>query len=169
MSSSTVRRGLCWLFDAHLPETFVNRLELVVPAKDDPIEFPHVLGCAVQPAGVSQWWKEKPQQRQVKSESEREDLLRVELPSPVTLVGAFNAGNAGLGEALTNEPLQKFRSLLLGEAPQLPGGSEVVSDDLVQVGLSRAGRSILANLFRRCPSASNHGRSLQYCLATIGV
>ena len=87
--------------------------------------------------------------------------MGVELAAPVPFVGAFDGGDAGLGEPLAQGPFQELRRLFLGQAPQFAGGFEVVGDDLVQVRFTGAAvggeRELVARLR---PSASDHVHSI---------
>jgi hypothetical protein len=98
-------------------EAVVDGLELVFAPEQHAVELAHEVGGVVQRAVVAGWGEEEPDQRQVEGQGEGEDLLRVELPAAVAPVGAFDGGDAGLGETLAEEPLQSLRGLLLGQAP----------------------------------------------------
>lgn len=81
--------------------------------------------------------KEEPHQGQVERQRERQDLVGVELTPAVPSVGSFDRGNAGLGESLAEQSLERSGGLVLSPSPEFSGSPKVVGDHLVEVGLSR--------------------------------
>ena len=102
--------------DAELAEPVVDGLELVFLPEDDAVELADDVGGVVQGAVVAGRGKEEPDQGQVEGEGEGEDLVGVELPVAVAFVGAFDGGDAGLGESLAQEPFEGSGGLFLGPA-----------------------------------------------------
>ena len=102
------------LVDAEFSESFVHGLELFFAPEDDPVELADGVGGVMQVAVVAGWGEEELCQRKVESEGEGEDLVGVELTVAVAFVSAFDRGDAGLGEALAQEPFQCTRRVLLG-------------------------------------------------------
>ena len=70
----------------------------------------------MQGAVVSGWGEEEPHQGKVEGEGEGQDFVGVELPVAVAFVGAFDGGDAGLGEALATGAFEGSGGVFLGPA-----------------------------------------------------
>ena len=104
------------LVDAELAEPVVDGLELVFASEDDAVELADDVGGVVQGAVVAGWGEEEPDQGEVEGEGEGEDFVGVELSVAVAFVGAFDGGDAGLGEPLAEEPFEGSGGVFLGPA-----------------------------------------------------
>ena len=91
-------------------------MELLFAPEDDAVELADDVGGVVKGAMVARRWEEEPDEGQIEGQGEGENLVCVELAVAVAFVGAFDGGDAGLGEPLSQEPFEGFCRLFLSPA-----------------------------------------------------
>jgi hypothetical protein len=121
--------------DPELAEPLVHRLELSRPAEKPCIQLVDLGTGRLQAAVVAGRGEEEVEDGEVEHHGEDQQLVGVELATPLPVPGTFHRGDARLGEALSEVGLEPVGQLFLCPASQLAGLAQVVGDDLVEVDL----------------------------------